>query len=123
VTASKRGRPRWGQRPSKPAGPAVDLGLAEEVLAGGRGRFTVEPGEIPVLVVRTGRGLFAMRNRCPHRGLPLDDSTTRGRYLRCVFHQREFDLRSGACRSGAGPLITYRCWIDQGRLFVVVPGE
>ncbi|NKQ51545.1 Rieske (2Fe-2S) protein [Amycolatopsis sp. K13G38] len=99
-----------------------DLGRADEVLAGGRARVTLGPDETPVLIVRTWRGVFAMRNSCPHRARPLDEATVRGRLVRCPFHGREYDLRGGRCRSAPREpgLRVYRAWIRGGRLFVAL---
>jgi nitrite reductase/ring-hydroxylating ferredoxin subunit len=122
-------RPAWRRPPDPVESAAVlDLGPVAQVLAGGRAQVTVGPDETPVLVIKTARGVFAMRNRCPHRGLPLDGATTRGRYVRCGFHGREYDMASGTCRPGtrepgARRLVTYRCWIDAGHVFLALPGQ
>ena len=60
-------------------GAVLDLGPVAEVLTGGRTAITAGPEATPVLIIKTGRGVFATENRCPHRGLPLGDATVRGR--------------------------------------------
>src|SRR5215472_13453140 len=89
-----------------------DLGPVEDTFSGGRALVTVGPDELPVLIVRTRRGFFAMENLCPHQQRRLDDAVVRGRRIRCAFHAREYDLTTGACRSPrSGPrLRVFRCW-------------
>jgi nitrite reductase/ring-hydroxylating ferredoxin subunit len=105
-----------------------DLGVATEVLIDGRAIMTVGPDGTSVLIIQTRRGVFAMQNRCPHRGFGLDGArAVRGRYLRCIFHGQEYDMRSGSCRGGPNPrtrpLPTYHAWIDQDHLFLALPVE
>lgn len=105
-----------------PAGATVlDLGSARSVLDGGRGHALI--GGVPVLILRVRRGLVAVRNLCPHRGMPLTEATRRGRYLRCPFHGREYDIASGTgkCRTGGDPLPVYPCWLSDGHVFLAMP--
>jgi 3-phenylpropionate/trans-cinnamate dioxygenase ferredoxin component len=102
-----------------------DLGLAREVLADGRVTLTVGPKDAPVLIIKNRRGVFAMQNRCPHAGIPLDSAAVRRRHIKCVAHGRKYDMTSGVCRNGPGtrPLLTYRVWIHQGHLFLALRAE
>jgi nitrite reductase/ring-hydroxylating ferredoxin subunit len=101
-----------------------DLGRATDVLVDGRAVVTVGPDGTSVLIVETRRGVFAMQNRCPHLGLRLDTAAVRGRRIKCAFHGREYDMRSGACHGSpkprSHPLATHRAWIHQGYLFLAV---
>jgi 3-phenylpropionate/trans-cinnamate dioxygenase ferredoxin component len=102
-----------------------DLGLAREVLINGRVTLTVGPKDTSVLIIRTRRGVFAMQNRCPHAGIPLDSAVVRRRYIKCVVHGRTYDMTSGVCRNGprTRPLLTYRAWIHHGHLFLALRTE
>jgi nitrite reductase/ring-hydroxylating ferredoxin subunit len=114
--------PEIGERTS-----LFELGPPGEVLVHGRAIVTVEPNDTSVLIVQTRRGVFAIQNRCPHLGFPLDKAAVRGRHLKCAFHGREYDMSSGVCRGdpkpGTRPLTTYRAWIDQGHLFLALRSE
>lgn len=100
----------------------IDLGPAAELLADGRAQVRIWPGGPGILVVKTRRGVFAMEDQCPHLGSPLADAAVRGRRIRCAAHGREYDMVSGACRSGrSGRLLTYPCWVEHGHVFVAVP--
>jgi nitrite reductase/ring-hydroxylating ferredoxin subunit len=43
----------------------------------------------------TETGLYAIDNRCPHMGFPLDKGTVRAGILTCHWHHARFDLASG----------------------------
>lgn len=60
---------------------------------------------IPVIVVRRGERAFVYRNRCPHRGTPLDWLPDRfldaeRRHLICATHGALFRFEDGVCISG-----------------------
>ena len=44
---------------------------------------------------RTGDAVYAVDNRCPHMGFPLDRGTVRDGILTCHWHHARFDLASG----------------------------
>jgi nitrite reductase/ring-hydroxylating ferredoxin subunit len=46
-------------------------------------------------VFNTPEGLFAVDNRCPHMGFPLDKGTIKDGILTCHWHHARFDLASG----------------------------
>ncbi len=55
---------------------------------------------IPLVVGRDGEGrAFALRDSCPHRGIPLSDGWFDGRLVECCYHGWKFDCHSGQCQS------------------------
>ena len=57
---------------------------------------TVETAGGPVAVFRTADdAVFALRNRCPHRGGPLSEGIVSGRLVVCPLHNWTIDLTSG----------------------------
>lgn len=67
----------------------------------------VEIDGFPVLLVRTGGGLFAYFNACPHQYLPLDWRksdvlSADGTLLRCSNHEAGFDATTGRGVDGFG---------------------
>ncbi len=66
---------------------ADDLATDEvkAVIAGGRS----------VCLARTGRGLSALDNRCPHQGGPLGEGTIEDGWLICPWHGYEYDPVTG----------------------------
>jgi phenylpropionate dioxygenase-like ring-hydroxylating dioxygenase large terminal subunit len=54
--------------------------------------------EIPLVLGRTSGGkAFAMRDSCPHRGIPLSYGHFDGKNLQCSYHGWEFDACTGRC--------------------------
>jgi phenylpropionate dioxygenase-like ring-hydroxylating dioxygenase large terminal subunit len=54
--------------------------------------------EIPLLVGRKSNGkLFAMRDLCPHRGIPLSAGWFDGETVQCKYHGWRFEPCSGQC--------------------------
>lgn len=54
--------------------------------------------EIPLVIGRTDRGqAFAMRDACPHRGIPLSYGQFDGKNVQCSYHGWEFEACSGRC--------------------------
>jgi len=97
----------------------VDLGPADELLAGDRA--VVELDGQPVLLLRVRDRIFAVRNRCPHLGRRLDDGVVRRNRLRCRAHGREYTLDTGRClgrRDRATLLRTYSAWVSDGHVFI-----
>jgi phenylpropionate dioxygenase-like ring-hydroxylating dioxygenase large terminal subunit len=55
--------------------------------------------EIPLIVGRDTEGRpFAMRDACPHRGIPLSYGHFDGSQVECCYHGWKFDALSGQCR-------------------------
>ena len=54
---------------------------------------------IPLVVGRTATGeAFAMRDACPHRGIPFSDGSFDGSLVECCYHGWKFEPVSGQCR-------------------------
>ena len=54
--------------------------------------------EVPLVLGRTSEGkAFAMRDSCPHRGIPLSYGRLDGKVLECCYHGWRFDACSGRC--------------------------
>jgi phenylpropionate dioxygenase-like ring-hydroxylating dioxygenase large terminal subunit len=54
--------------------------------------------EVPLVLGRTSDGkAFAMRDSCPHRGIPLSYGRFDGQAVECSYHGWRFDACSGRC--------------------------
>jgi len=54
--------------------------------------------EVPLVMGRTVDGkAFAMRDSCPHRGIPLSYGRLDGQVVECCYHGWQFDACSGRC--------------------------
>jgi nitrite reductase/ring-hydroxylating ferredoxin subunit len=58
-------------------------------------RRVVSAGDRPVLLLRHDGGFYAVDNRCPHMGFPLDKGSVKDCILTCHWHHARFDLASG----------------------------
>jgi len=48
-----------------------------------------------ILIVKTGQGLFAMEDSCPHQKQPLSTGKAKADKLTCRHHGIEIDMNSG----------------------------
>jgi nitrite reductase/ring-hydroxylating ferredoxin subunit len=79
----------WKRMPEKAIAPG-DLGDGEMIGASFDGT--------PVLWARVEGEIYALSNRCPHRGFPLHHKGKLDGYtLTCAYHGGQFDIRTGAC--------------------------
>lgn len=76
------------------------LGPVSQIPPGEGRSFLVRGYEVAVFRQRDGE-LFALGNRCPHRGGPLADGIIGGGQVLCPYHSYRFDLRSGECAQAA----------------------
>ncbi len=56
--------------------------------------------EVPLVLGRDAKGrTFALRDTCPHRGMPLSFGAFDGERLECCYHGWQFDAHTGQCRA------------------------
>jgi len=79
----------------------VRAGSLEDLRA--KGRLVVHGRHRPVLLVHEGGQVFALDNRCPHMGFPLDRGSIENGILTCHWHHARFELASGC---------TFDLWAD-----------
>ena len=84
-----------------PTSDFVRAGSLAELTA--KGRLVVHGRHPPILVVYNGGRVFALDNRCPHMGFPLDRGSVEDGILTCHWHDARFDLASGC---------TFDLWAD-----------
>jgi nitrite reductase/ring-hydroxylating ferredoxin subunit len=68
-----------------------------------KGRLVLHGRHSPILVVHDAGRVFALDNRCPHMGFPLDRGSIQDGILTCHWHHARFDLASGC---------TFDLWAD-----------
>ena len=74
------------------------------------GSMTVNLDGLVIALFHTPEGIFAVDNRCPHMGFPLDRGTVKDCILTCHWHHARFDLHSGGA---------FDPWADDVRAFPV----
>ena len=73
-----------------------------------------------VAVFRTAQDqVFALSDRCPHKGGPLSEGIVHGTSVTCPLHAWVFSLETGQAQGAdAGAVATYAIRVDQGRLLL-----
>jgi nitrite reductase/ring-hydroxylating ferredoxin subunit len=56
--------------------------------------------ETPVLLLKTGDRIYAIHDRCSHRGCSLSEGTVESNEIVCACHSSRFDLRDGSLLHG-----------------------
>ena len=79
----------------------VHAGSLEELKA--KGRLVVHGRHRAVLLVYEDGHVFALDNRCPHMGFPLERGSVEDGILTCHWHHARFELASGC---------TFDLWAD-----------
>jgi nitrite reductase/ring-hydroxylating ferredoxin subunit len=83
-------------------------GTLDELKA--KGRLVLHGGHRPILVIYHNGRVFALDNRCPHMGFPLERGSIEDGILTCHWHHARFDLESGC---------TFDLWADDVPKFPV----
>ena len=82
------------------AGHWVEVGRLDDIPCRGARRVTRPDGSPPIAVFRTADDeVFALVDRCPHRGGPLSEGIVQGRAVACPLHGWVIDLASGEAAS------------------------
>lgn len=77
------------------------VGTLSELKA--EGHRVVRGGRAPILVIWRDGKVYALDNRCPHLGFPLDRGSIEDGILTCHWHHARFDVTSGC---------TFDLWAD-----------
>ena len=101
--------------------PAAD---ASQVTEGRPTQVVVQ--DTPVLLLRDGDQIFAIHDRCSHRGCSLSEGEVQGDEIVCACHGSRFDLRDGSVRHGpaTSPQPAFQVRHNEGRIEIrrVQPG-
>jgi 3-phenylpropionate/trans-cinnamate dioxygenase ferredoxin component len=99
----------------------VDVGSAEALSEAAP--LPAEVDGVAVVVVRCGRELYAVEDRCTHDGESLGEAQVQDCQIICPRHGAHFCLRTGEALTPPAyePLRTYRVREQQGRILVEPP--
>jgi nitrite reductase (NADH) small subunit len=108
MSVSANANPEW-----------LDLGPVEQIPLRGARSVPVHGGE-EIAVFRTGDGrIYALVNRCPHKGGPLSQGIVHGDKVACPLHDWKISLVTGEAAApdeGCVPTIPVR--VIAGRILV-----
>lgn len=103
---------------------SVFVAPLEELVVGVPKRVFV--GDIPVAIVRTNDGLFAITDRCSHADVALSEGDVIDNTIECWLHGSIFDLESGRplCLPATEAVATWVVSTDAaGNVYVLAKGE
>ena len=81
--------------------------------------IVVDGGEFNVAVFYHNRQVYAVDDRCPHRGYGLNTGTIKDGVVSCIMHQAKFDLASGASLDPAiNNICTFPVKVVDGEVWV-----
>lgn len=96
----------------------IDIGPLEEIPS--RGARVVKTQAGCIAVFRTADDqVFALDDRCPHKGGPLSEGIVHGHRVTCPLHNWVFDLSTG-CALGAddGQVACHPARVEGGRILI-----
>lgn len=96
----------------------IAIGQLDEIPRLGARRLQTEQHDIAVF--RTGNDrVFALRDRCPHRGGPLSQGIVHGDSVSCPLHNWKIDLQSGGVLGpDQGCVHTYEVKLEEGVVYL-----
>ena len=96
----------------------VDVGSLEDIPAQGARLVRTAAGCVAVFRTADDR-VFALDDRCPHKGRPLGEGIVHGAQVTCPLHNWVFDMATGAAQGAdAGQVNTYPAKIEAGRILI-----
>jgi nitrite reductase (NADH) small subunit len=95
-----------------------DLGPVESIPA--RGARTVRTPRREIAIFRTAANeIFALENRCPHKGGPLSEGIVHGRQVACPLHNWIINLEDGeAVGADKGCVRRFPTKVENGRIYL-----
>ncbi|MDW3204362.1 MAG: nitrite reductase small subunit NirD [Alphaproteobacteria bacterium] len=96
----------------------IDIGEMDAIPR--RGARVVKTAAACVAIFRTEADeVFALDDRCPHKGGPLSDGIVHGKSVTCPLHNWVFDFDTGRCTGpDEGAVAVYPVRVENGRILI-----
>ncbi len=96
----------------------VDIGALDDIPP--QGARVVKTAQGCIAVFRTADDrVFALEDRCPHKGGPLSEGIVHGTSVTCPLHNWVFDMNSGSAQGAdEGMVRTFATKVQQGRVLL-----
>jgi nitrite reductase (NADH) small subunit len=96
----------------------IDIAALSDIPA--QGARLVKTAAGCVAVFRTADDqVFALQDRCPHKGGPLSEGIVHGTSVTCPLHAWVFDLNTGQAQGAdEGTVATYAVKVEGGRVWL-----
>ena len=96
----------------------LDIGALADIPAQGARLVRTAQGCIAVFRTADDR-VFALDDRCPHKGGPLSEGIVHGTSVTCPLHNWVFDLNTGTAQGADdGAVATYPIRVEAGRILI-----
>lgn len=96
----------------------VDIAALEDIPR--QGARVVKTAQGCIAVFRTSDDrVFALEDRCPHKGGPLSEGIVHGTSVTCPLHNWVFDMNSGQAQGAdKGHVRTFPIRVENGRVLI-----
>jgi nitrite reductase (NADH) small subunit len=96
----------------------IDIGALEDIPA--QGARVIKTAQGCVAVFRSaGDQVYALDDRCPHKGGPLSEGIVHGTKVTCPLHNWVFDMNTGLAQGAdKGQVATYPVRLQGGRILL-----
>lgn len=96
----------------------VDVGSVDDVPSRGSRVVKAAGGDIAIFKAADG-ALFALRDRCPHKGGPLSQGIVHGHSVTCPLHNWVISLKNGEAQGAdSGCARTIALVVESGRILL-----
>jgi nitrite reductase (NADH) small subunit len=95
----------------------IDIGPIDDIPLRGARKVKTALGCIAVFRTDTDE-VFAVTDRCPHKGGPLSEGIVHGQSVTCPLHNWVFDLNTGQATAEDGQIATFPVRVDAGRVLI-----
>lgn len=96
----------------------IDIGALDDIPRRGARVVKTAVGCVAVFRTQDDR-VFALDDRCPHKGGPLSEGIVHGSKVTCPLHNLVFDLETGLAGE-EGRVATHAARLDAGRILLDV---
>jgi len=96
----------------------IDVGALDDIPARGARVVRTAGGCVALFRTHDDR-VFALEDRCPHKGGPLSEGIVSDRAVTCPLHNRVISLETGGTdEPGEASVPTFEVRVDAGRILV-----
>ena len=96
----------------------IEIGAIKDIPRLGARVVRTASGNIAVFRTESDE-VFALDDRCPHKGGPLSEGIVHGTSVTCPLHNWVFDMNTGSAQGAdQGTVRTYPIRVQQGRVLI-----
>jgi len=96
-----------------------------------KGKLRVLVNERPILVALVGENVYAINDKCPHKGAPLSPGVLEGGIIQCKEHGLKIDVTTGRVVPGVKAKIlvpnidaqsarTFKAFTEAGQVYIEI---